>query len=87
MEPGCLYSALEEAMRYGSRGNYKPGDLGRYGLGLKTASLSQCRCLTVASRRSLERRRIEICCWDLTTLRGRTVGRYSDRAGRNDSSD
>ena len=26
-------------------------DLGRFGLGLKTASFSQCRCLTVASRR------------------------------------
>jgi hypothetical protein len=62
---GMPYSALEEAMRYGSRPTYKPGDLGRYGLGLKTASLSQCRCLTVASRRSRERRRIEVCCWDL----------------------
>ncbi|PPD31330.1 MAG: ATP-binding protein [Hyphomicrobium sp.] len=27
-------------------------DLGRFGLGLKTASFSQCRCLTVASRRN-----------------------------------
>ncbi len=27
-----------------------PSDLGRFGLGLKTASFSQCRCLTVASR-------------------------------------
>ena len=27
-------------------------DLGRFGLGLKTASFSQCRCLTVASRKS-----------------------------------
>ena len=34
-------------------------------LGLKTASLSQCRRLTVASRRGRERRRIEIRQWDL----------------------
>lgn len=31
-----------------------PEDLGRFGLGLKTASLSQCRSLTVASKRAGE---------------------------------
>ncbi len=43
---------IVEAMRYGSSGPGEqrlPGDLGRFGLGLKTASLSQCRCLTVVS--------------------------------------
>jgi len=45
---------LTDAMRHGSR---NPGirrdalDLGRFGLGLKTASLSQCRTLTVVSLR------------------------------------
>ena len=62
---GMSYRVLEEAMRYGSKRTYQAGELGRYGLGLKTASLSQCRCLTVASRRSHERRRIEVCSWDL----------------------
>jgi signal transduction histidine kinase len=38
---------LAEARRFGSRRNYGEGDLGRYGLGLKTASISQCRSLTV----------------------------------------
>lgn len=40
-------------------------DLGRFGLGLKTASFSQCRRLTVASRRS-----DTVCClrWDLDVL-------------------
>jgi hypothetical protein len=41
------------AMRHGSRSPNEPrqaGDLGRFGLGLKTASMSQCRRLTVASR-------------------------------------
>ena len=41
---------LDEAMRYGSSRHYAGGHLGRFGLGLKTASLSQCRRLTVATR-------------------------------------
>jgi Histidine kinase-, DNA gyrase B-, and HSP90-like ATPase len=43
-------AALTEALRFGTRREYGRGDLGRYGLGLKTASLSQCRCVTVVSR-------------------------------------
>src|SRR4051794_17829061 len=41
---------LYEAMRFGAHQEYTTEDLGKYGLGLKTASLSQCRCLTVASK-------------------------------------
>lgn len=44
---------LTESMRYGSASpvdERDADDLGRYGLGLKTASLSQCRCLTVISK-------------------------------------
>ncbi|MDB5238720.1 MAG: hypothetical protein JWO00_55 [Candidatus Parcubacteria bacterium] len=41
---------LHEAMRFGSFQEYAEGDLGKYGLGLKTASLSQCRKLTVSSK-------------------------------------
>ncbi len=41
---------LYEAMRFGTHQEYIAEDLGKYGLGLKTASLSQCRCLTVASK-------------------------------------
>ena len=37
-------------------------DLGRFGLGLKTASLSQCRRLTVASKQNNE---LTILRWDL----------------------
>ncbi|HEX6780868.1 MAG TPA: ATP-binding protein [Solirubrobacterales bacterium] len=55
---------LEEAMRYGSSRVYDDEDLGAFGLGMKTASLSQCRRLTVATRRS-PRGRIEIRRWDL----------------------
>ncbi|MET9336629.1 ATP-binding protein [Nonomuraea sp. NPDC003804] len=49
---GMKPRALEEALRFGSRRKYQQGDLGRYGLGLKTASLSQCRSVTVATRSS-----------------------------------
>lgn len=48
------FERLVEAMRFGGEGpdaNRDDADLGRFGLGLKTASLSQCRELTVASRR------------------------------------
>ena len=41
---------LHEAMRFGAFQEYAPDDLGRYGLGLKTASLSQCRTLTISSK-------------------------------------
>lgn len=42
-------SQIDEALRFGSRKKYTQGDLGRYGLGLKTASFSQCRRLNVVS--------------------------------------
>ena len=49
---GMNERGLVEALRYGTRRDYGRGDLGRYGLGLKTASLSQCRSVTVATRSS-----------------------------------
>jgi hypothetical protein len=48
-------SELDHAMRLGDKGpldERSPSDLGRFGLGLKTASFSQCRQLTVASRKN-----------------------------------
>ncbi|WP_281362733.1 ATP-binding protein [Nguyenibacter vanlangensis] len=50
---GMSFERLIEAMRFGGDGpdaERDGPDLGRFGLGLKTASLSQCRELTVASR-------------------------------------
>jgi Histidine kinase-, DNA gyrase B-, and HSP90-like ATPase len=50
---GMTATALSDAMRLGSRSpmeEREPDDLGRFGLGLKTASFSQCRRLTVRSR-------------------------------------
>jgi Histidine kinase-, DNA gyrase B-, and HSP90-like ATPase len=49
---GMDETTLVSAMRFGSRDPRDPReatDLGRFGLGLKTASLSQCRRLTVAT--------------------------------------
>lgn len=62
---GMSPEALRQAMKYGSGNPWKersPSDLGRFGLGLKTASLSQCRKLTVASKRDGI---ISAFCWDL----------------------
>ncbi len=50
---GMDYNALENAMLLGSdRGDREDSELelGRFGLGLKAASLSQCRMFTVASK-------------------------------------
>ncbi len=56
---------LCEALRFGSRRTYENGELGRYGLGLKTASISQCRRLTVATRRARTYRRLHVKSLDI----------------------
>lgn len=50
---GMEAAELEEAMRYGSKNpdaERDESELGRFGMGLKSASLSQCKVLTVASK-------------------------------------
>ncbi|SEP19429.1 ATP-binding protein [Nitrosovibrio sp. Nv6] len=50
---GMTEMGLVQAMRPGSLGplaERSANDLGRFGLGMKTASISQCRCLTVMSK-------------------------------------
>ena len=71
---GMTEGELDEAMRYGSSREYRERDLGHFGLGLKTASFSQCRRLTVATRSTI-RGRVRIRRWDL------------DRVGRLDAWD
>ncbi len=56
---------IQEAMRYGSTNpleERREDDLGRFGLGLKSASLSQCRKFVVASKKGSE---ISAFSWDL----------------------
>lgn len=60
---GMKRNDLFNAMKYGSDiHTYSKFDLGRFGLGLKSASLSQCRVLTVASKINDE---ISAFRWDL----------------------
>src|SRR5829696_5680723 len=61
---GMTEGVLDEAMRYGSSRHYAGRDLGHFGLGLKTASLSQCRRLTVATRSTI-RGPVRVRRWDL----------------------
>jgi Histidine kinase-, DNA gyrase B-, and HSP90-like ATPase len=50
---GMTAGVAREALRLaGSVGDREDSDLGRFGLGLKTASLSQARCLTVVTKRA-----------------------------------
>jgi hypothetical protein len=59
---------LDLAMRLGEKSpldERTAGDLGRFGLGLKTASFSQCRRLTVASLKSGQ---LNCLRWDLDVL-------------------
>jgi anti-sigma regulatory factor (Ser/Thr protein kinase) len=56
---------ITEAMRYGSVREYENEDLGKFGLGLKTASMSQCRRLSVASRVAKTTARMEARQLDL----------------------
>jgi len=63
---GMTSSELIDAMRAGSKSPRfvrDPQDLGRFGLGLKTASFSQCRQLTVASK--TKDHSITVRKWDL----------------------
>lgn len=62
---GMTPPELREALRYGADREYDEADLGKFGLGLKTASLSQCQRLTVASRANPDRANIVALCWDL----------------------
>jgi len=64
---GMLPDDLNEAMRPGSANpldDRAADDLGRFGLGLKTASFSQARTLTVATRH-VDHATIETRRWDL----------------------
>jgi hypothetical protein len=69
-DDGCGMTAngLLEALRYGTRRTYARGDLGRYGLGLKTASLSQCRSVTVVTRGSASGARVTARMLDLDLI-------------------
>jgi len=65
---GMTRDELVNAMRFGSMNPLEArtiNDLGRFGLGMKTASFSQCRHLTVLSKKD---GKISCCEWDLEKL-------------------
>lgn len=75
LDDGCGMDSdeLNIAMKYGGRSpldNRADNDLGRFGLGLKTASLSQCEVLTVVSKQNdlISARR-----WDLNYVRAKNA--------------
>jgi hypothetical protein len=65
---GMDAKTITEALRFGSERLYRPDDLGKFGLGLKTASLSQCRTIYVASRLSEQIARVEARRFDLDRI-------------------
>ena len=65
---GMSDAVLEQAMRLGATNpldHRDDSDLGRFGLGLKTASFAKCRRLTVASKRN---KLVSCLRWDLDEI-------------------
>lgn len=62
---GMTPNKLLEALRFGSRRDYRRNELGRFGLGLKTGSFSQCRRLSVVSRTAPQRPTCHVRTLDL----------------------
>jgi hypothetical protein len=65
---GMAEKELIQAMRFGCRNpkeKRSSDDLGRFGLGMKTASISQCRQLTVVSRKGKD---VSACEWNLDLI-------------------
>ena len=60
---GMSLDDLCDAMKYGSKPRKDPSSLGKFGLGLKTASTSVCRKLSVLSR--ADNGRLNMAVWDL----------------------
>lgn len=65
---GMSKPVLREAMRHGSDVEYDPESLGKFGMGLKTASLSQCRKLLVASNSGTTASGLSAFMWDLAHI-------------------
>ena len=66
---GMTQDELIHAMRFGSQDptiERERSDLGRFGLGLKSASLSQCKKLTVLSKKNNQ---VSAACWDLDYIK------------------
>jgi hypothetical protein len=66
---GMKPAQVREALRYGSTREYDQNkSLGKFGLGLKTASMSQCQHLLLASRSNPNQPQICAYAWDLAHI-------------------
>jgi len=65
---GMDTDTITESLRIGSMREYGDDDLGKFGFGLKTASISQCRRVVVASRIAPQRARVEARVFDLAHI-------------------
>lgn len=65
---GMATDTITESLRIGSMREYGDDDLGKFGFGLKTASISQCRRVVVASRIAPQRARVEARVFDLAHI-------------------
>ena len=73
---GMSQAELKSKMNFPSssmEADREPGDLGRFGLGLKTASFSQTRCFTVISKK-VNDKKYSARTWDVNHLRD--VGKW-----------
>ena len=81
---GMSDDALFEAMAPGNRSPLEdrhPDDLGRFGMGLKTASFSQCRRLSVISKTAGGSKSMR--CWDLDVIAEHNEWRLLREASEN----
>lgn len=63
---GMAEPVLKRAMQFASTAVHKASDLGTFGLGMKSASLSQCRSLTVISR---HKGSVAACRWTVEAIK------------------
>jgi hypothetical protein len=65
---GMANDELEESMRIGAESSYGENELGKFGLGMKTASLSHCNILTVISK--TKKSSVAGYRWDMREVKG-----------------
>jgi len=67
-DDGCGMNDIElvEAMRLGTETSYYQNDLGKFGMGMKTASLSHCNVITIISKK--KRSDISGYRWDISHI-------------------
>lgn len=62
---GMTADRLHNGMRFATRAGHTASDLGTFGLGMKTASFSQCRSMTVITRAGSE---VSACRWNHASM-------------------